>query len=165
MNKDLAIDGIVKCARNAENLIIAAQALFRENRPVGTALLATAIEEYGKATLIFFHAIGIFSHKSFKQMFRSHAQKRGIACVAALTGSLTVEGKTAAQKFRRTVAMMDSDSIRDGALYVDFCAGHFVGPELDVKHFIRVFRLALHLKRTFAVFSNEDSCRKLINVD
>ena len=162
MKEATTINGIVKCVKNAENLIEAAQTLFAENRPVGGALLVTAIEEYGKASLIIAHFNGIVTEKRFHRAFRSHMHKRAYGGLIGLIGTAVVDGSKEAVKFRKLLGRLDFDVVRDAVLYVDYHKKKFVAPPEDLPSFARVLRLALRLKRIFAVLSDEDACAEVL---
>lgn len=163
MNKKNAVDGVIKCFKNAESLIEDAQILFKKNRPVGTALLVTAIEEYGKAILIFSYFNGIISKNIFQRAFRSHLHKRAFGSFIALIGTVVVDGAKDAVKFKRLLKKLDFDAMRDSVLYVNYKNNKFISPieNKDLPNFHMVLRLALRLKRIFAAISDEQACAQL----
>jgi AbiV family abortive infection protein len=163
MKKELAVDGIVKCINNAERLIDAAQFLFSGNYGVGTALLVTAIEEYGKALLIIAKSKGIILETRFQKAFRRHDFKRAYGSLVSIVSTLVADGVKDAFNFTRVIDRLNFPALRDGALYVDYKAGKFVAPKSpDRANFAKVLRLALRLRRTFAIMTDKKACLEVI---
>lgn len=163
MNKRTAANGMIKCLKNAQRLIESAQVLFEKEHEIGTVLLTTAIEEYSKVFLIQGLCNGSIPEKQFFKIFRSHNMKRAVSGLISIVGTLIVDNAKDTVRFRRLISSINFQSVRDGALYVDYINGDFIEPKSDFGNFAKILQLALRLKRLFGALKTKKACLELLN--
>lgn len=162
INKREAAATITRCIKNANGLINSGFLLLEKNHKVGTAHLATAIEEYGKALIVVLHFHGLLDQREFKRAFRDHRAKRIFASEYALTGVLYLNGAREVFRLRRVIGRVDYEAVRNRAMYAEHFGPHRLPARQYAADVVCVIRLASTLKWLWGCIKDRKSSHELL---